>query len=120
MRSSFAASINTAVAVGMVRSSLQTEEQSFESHSVIAIVADIHNVAAIVLISVVPSWFSTELPNRRRSAVVRIATCKYEHTAVEAASPPVPSSHISVRLRMILAKTAKVALFIGVVQFCIA
>jgi len=55
-------------------------------------------------------------PSRCRRAVTRITTCKYEHSAVEQANPPVPQTQIKVRFNTILAQTAISALRIGILE----
>jgi hypothetical protein len=57
--------------------------------------------------------FRIELSNLFPRTASNIATCMYEQTAVESASPAVPINQIRVRLRTILITTAIVAVMAG-------
>ena len=124
IRKNFAASKYTAAAEGTTRSNLKMSGQLFESHIAITIAADIHSVAAIVFTNAEAKPSSIEIPascfrRDRRSSTTRITTCKYEQSAVENASPPVPQTQIKVKFNTILAQTAYRALRTGVLESCI-
>ena len=124
IRSNFAATKYAAAAEGTIKSNLKIFGQLCESLCVVIIAAAIHSVAAIVFHNVrpKPSRMEASGPRFRRDLrrnTTRIATCKYEQSAVESANPPVPNSHIRVRFRKMFAITAIRALLIGVLESCI-
>ncbi len=119
-----AASTYAAAADGTTTASLRISEDlpsgKFFIRAIITAPArNIRAVAASVFTRVAGNPSNIKWPNFFRSTVTRIMTCRYEHTAVAAASPAVPRYQIRVRFRTILVATAYKALRAGVFESCI-